>query len=142
VVTGVETGHLGQRRKGLLEDAQALQVVRLVQRRQRLQLRQGLQHVGRDEDAVAKGRAAVHHAVGHGLQRRCAGQVGEQGLQLLQRGVKGLLARRQGQLLVLALPGPQQPGGAAGLQALDAPGEPTFEHLRALARVQRKLQRR
>jgi len=64
---GVETGHLRQLGESSAELADARQVVRLVQRRERIEARQLFQHLVGHVHAVGVFAAAMHDAVRHGL---------------------------------------------------------------------------
>ena len=72
---------LGKRRPEL---ADTLQVVRLVQRRQRVEARQLRQHLVGHQHRPREHAAAMHHAVRDGLDVRCRLQAVHQGPQALQ----------------------------------------------------------
>ena len=99
VESGVETGDLRHGREGRARGLHPRQVVRLVQRRQRLQRRHRGEDGVVDQHRPGKGRAPMHDAVAHGHHRRAADarQHLLQGLRVRQaRGAKALdLARQQ-----------------------------------------------
>ena len=70
VESGVEGRHLGQRGPGLGHGVDAGQRGRVVQRRQRGQLRDRRAHAGVDHYRLAEGRAPVDHAVPHRVDGR------------------------------------------------------------------------
>ena len=63
VERGVEAGHLRQLRLALEQQPDRRQVVRLVQRRERNELRQVVQHLARRRAPAARTQPAVHDAV-------------------------------------------------------------------------------
>ena len=63
VKSGVKAGDLRYRRKSLLKRSDALQVLRLVQRRQRVELRELRHDLVGDQHTGTEVLAAVHHAV-------------------------------------------------------------------------------
>ena len=139
---GVETRDLRQLWKGFAKGAHAFEVVRLVQRRQRVQARQLLQHVIIDDHAGAKSLTAMHDPVRHGLDGRNIRPGDQQFAQFQQGFMEGVVVRNgQGAAMRLAFERPAHLGRAAGLQPLNAAVQHTGLRQAGLQRMQRELER-
>ena len=139
----IKASNLRHLRKGLAKLANALQVVRLVQRCQRIKARQLLQHRIGHTHTGTKNPATMHHPVGHGIQALCLRQLLHQAAQAGQRYLKWSTIGRHhnGFFVFFTLMLPSQNRLPARLQPFKIARHRVRQHLPTFVGMQGKLQR-